>query len=159
KMAASDALLFAPRHAYQIKRSVNLDTPLPPEEPAGKNPPDGAIIYYYLKAKPEGPVRLEIFDAADKLVRWYSSLDKPEPVVEKNAHPPTCGFPPPQILSAEPGMHRFVWDLHGPPPKGPRRYPISAIYRDTPSEPLGPAAPPGNYTVKLTVDGQTYSRP
>src|SRR6185369_3049432 len=41
--------LFAPQVAYRVKRNVNSDTPLPPEEPVGQNPPDGAIINYYLK--------------------------------------------------------------------------------------------------------------
>ena len=54
-------------------------------------------------------------------------------------------------------MRRFVWDLHFPPPPGlPRTYPIAAIYKDTPSEPLGPFVLPGKYTVKLTVDGKSY---
>jgi hypothetical protein len=67
---------------------------------------------------------------------------------------------PPQILSAEPGMHRFVWDLHYPPPDSiQHEYPISAIYRDTPRYPLGPAVLPGQYTVKLTVSGKVYTQP
>src|SRR5262249_10569048 len=40
-----------------------------------------------------------------------------------------------------------------------RTYPISAIYRDTPSEPLGPAVPSGEYTAKLTVGGRSYTQP
>ncbi|HMK38476.1 MAG TPA: hypothetical protein VK569_03990, partial [Bacteroidota bacterium] len=59
-----------------------------------------------------------------------------------------------------PGMHRFVWDLHYPPPAGMRaEYPMSAIYRDTPRGPLGPWVLPGIYTVNLVVEGRTYSRP
>jgi hypothetical protein len=57
-------------------------------------------------------------------------------------------------------MHRFVWDLRYAPPEGvPRSYPIAAIYRDTPSEPRGPLALPGEYRVRLTVNGKTYSEP
>jgi hypothetical protein len=56
-------------------------------------------------------------------------------------------------------MQRFVWDLHYPEPKAQRReYPISAIYRDTPRHPLGPAVMPGEYTLKLTAGGKTYTR-
>src|SRR5262249_14455621 len=67
---------------------------------------------------------------------------------------------PPQVLSAAAGPHRFVWDLHYPPPEGPRRsYPISAIFRNTPSDPHGPWVMPGKYIVKLTVDGQSRSQP
>ncbi len=67
--AAAPAHLFAPSAVYRFPRDTNTDTPLPPEEPAGQNPPDGAILYYYLKAAASGPVTLEISDAAGKLVR------------------------------------------------------------------------------------------
>ena len=80
EVAASDAHLFRPSAAYRVRRSENTDTPLPPEEPAGQNPPDGAIVYYYLKSAATAPVTLEIFDAARKLVRRYASNDKPEPI-------------------------------------------------------------------------------
>jgi hypothetical protein len=57
-------------------------------------------------------------------------------------------------------MQRFVWDLHYPEPKArSHEYPISAIYMDTPRYPLGPAVLPGQYTLKLTVAGKTYTRP
>jgi hypothetical protein len=118
------------------------------------------MINYYLKADASGPVTLEIRDAKDKLVRRYSSTDKPEAVDEKSLPIPTYWIRPPQILSARSGSHRFIWDLHYPPPVGlPRMYPMTAIYRDTPSAPRGPAALPGRYTVKLTVGGRTITQP
>jgi hypothetical protein len=62
------------------------------------------------------------------------------------------------VLSAAAGMHRFVWDLHYPEPDVlEHEYPISAIYHDTPRYPLGAAVLPGNYTVKLSAEGKTYS--
>jgi photosystem II stability/assembly factor-like uncharacterized protein len=157
--AAADAFLFAPQLATRVQRNVNTDTPLPPEEPAGQNPPDGAIINYYLREDAAGPVTLEIFDAADKLVRRFSSTDKPEAVNEKDYAPPAYWFRPPRILPAAAGMQRFVWDLrYAPPPSLHYDYPISAIYRDTPRTPLGPFVLPGAYNVKLTVGGRTYTR-
>jgi len=150
--------LFAPQLTYRMRRNNNTDTPLPPEEPAGQNPPDGAMLDYTLKSS--APVTLEIFDEAGKLVRRFSSTDKPEPVDPKELPVPTYWIRPPQILSSEPGMHRFVWDLHYPPPDSlEHEYPISAIYHDTPRYPLGPAVLPGNYNVKLTVAGKSYARP
>jgi photosystem II stability/assembly factor-like uncharacterized protein len=154
----ADAYLFRPEVAYRVRRSVNTDTPLPPEEPAGQNPPDGAIVNYYLKSAPSGPVTLDILGAAGKLVRRYSSTDQPEPI-DRALNVPTYWVRPPNILSAAAGSHRFVWDLHGDPPDALRHeYPISAIYRDTPQYPLGPAVMPGRYTVKLTVDGKSYTQ-
>jgi photosystem II stability/assembly factor-like uncharacterized protein len=159
EIAAARAHLFAPRPAYRLPRDTNEDTPLPPEEPAGKNPPDGAILYYYLKSAASSEIALEILDSTGKLVRRFSSGDKPAPP-DPALDVPTYWIRPFQPLSTVAGMHRFVWDLHAAPASGggPREYPISAIYQDTPGA-QGQWMPPGNYTVKLTVDGRTYSQP
>jgi hypothetical protein len=158
-VAAADSFLFAPQTAYRVRRNVNTDTPLPLEEPAGQNPPDGAIINYHLKTASSSPVVLEIFDREGRLVRRFRSDDKPEFVDEKELQHPTYWVRPPRVLPASTGMQRFVWDLHHPEPKALRReYPISAIYRDTPRHPLGPSVLPGEYTLKLTAAGKTQTR-
>jgi photosystem II stability/assembly factor-like uncharacterized protein len=160
QIAASDAYLFAPQTAYRIKRNVNTDTPLPPDEPLGQNPPDGAIINYYLKTDAATPVVLEIYDSTNKLVRRFSSADNPTPVNEKDLRVPMYWVRPPRVLPARAGMQRFVWDLHYPLPRVDEYdYPISANYMDTPPTPQGPEVMPGNYTLKLTVNGQTYTQP
>jgi photosystem II stability/assembly factor-like uncharacterized protein len=160
KVAAEAAHLFRPQVAYRVRWNLNTDTPLPPEEPAGKNPPDGAILNYYLKEAAAGPVTLEILDEKGKLVRRYSSADKPEPVNEKSLEVPTYWIRPTQILSAAAGSHRFLWDLHYPPPEGGRRtYPIAATYHDTASEPKGPWVQPGNYVVRFTAGGKSLEQP
>ena len=154
----SPAFLYKPQLAYRLRRDNWTDTPLPPEFPAGANPPDGAIIDYYLDAA--GPVTLEVTTAAGKLVRRYSSADAPEPLDEKSVNVPMYWARPPRTLSAERGMHRFVWDLRYPPPGAVQRdFPISAIAGDTPLEPLGVLAVPGSYVVKLTAGGTTLTRP
>jgi photosystem II stability/assembly factor-like uncharacterized protein len=160
EMLSTETVLFQPQVAYRVRWNVNTDTPLPPEEPAGQNPPDGAIIDYHLKSAPTGPITLEIFDNQNKLVRRFASTDQPEPVHEKELDIPTYWIRPPQILSSKAGAHRLVWDLHYPPPEGqPRTYPLAAIYRNTPSEPTGPWVMPGQYTVKLTVSSKSYTQP
>ncbi len=159
RATAAQSFLFKPKVTYRFRRNKNTDTPLPPEEPAGKNPPDGAIINYRLASDARGPVVLEIVNDAGKVVRRFSSADSVE-AVEQDLNVPTYWVRPPQRLATGRGMHRFVWDLHYPPPKVlGYGYPISAIFGDTPRYPLGPAVLPGTYTVHLSANGQTLSQP
>ncbi|HXN25043.1 MAG TPA: glycoside hydrolase [Candidatus Dormibacteraeota bacterium] len=162
ELAKANVHLYRPQTAYRFRWNRNTDTPLPPEVPAGKNPPEGAIIDYYLQTATTGNVTLEILDGGAKVVRRYASSDQAEPIekIAKENPIPMYWIRPTQILSAEPGMHRFVWDMHYAPPDSlAHEYPISAIYRDTPRHPLGPWALPGRYTVKLTVAGESYTQP
>ncbi len=161
QIANAPAHLFTPQWTYRVRRNNNTDTPLPPEEPAGQNPPDGAMIDYWVGTSHTGPVSLEILDAGSgKVVRRFSTDDKPQPVNPKELNVPMYWVRPARVLSAEPGMHRFVWDLHYPEPDVlDHDYPISAIYHDTPRHPLGAAVLPGKYTVRLTAAGKTYDQP
>jgi photosystem II stability/assembly factor-like uncharacterized protein len=158
-IGAATAYLFAPSVTYRLPRNTNTDTPLPPEEPAGQNPPDGAILYYTLKSAASN-VRLDIEDSNGKVVVRFESTDQPRPV-PANLNVPTYWLRPFQQLSAAAGMHRFVWDLHAAPQGGGGGRggpPISAIIHDTPLA-QGEWMPAGAYTVKLTVDGRTYTQP
>jgi len=160
--ASSNAHLFKPAPVYRVRRSTNPDTPIPPDEPAGQNPPDGAILGYFLAQPASGPVTLEIIDAKGELVRRYSSTEKPEvsqAELEKQIIP-LYWIRMPKILSASAGMHRWVWDLHYPSPTvSHHEYPIEAVPYDTPRSPLGPLALPGEYSVRLTVNGHTSTAP
>src|SRR5581483_2727792 len=157
--AAADVHLFRPAATYRVRRSAATDTPPPPDEPLAPNPPDGAVIDFRLKTDATGPVALEILDATGKLVRKFASTDKPEPVNPQALQIDPRWIRPPRILPATAGSHRFAWDLHYPPPDGPRSYPISAVWGDTPSGPSGPAVMPGTYTVRLTVGGKSVEQP
>jgi len=162
QLAKQPVVLFAPEVALRWRWNRNTDTPLPPEVPAGNNPPDGAILDYYLATSAQGPVTLEILDTKGQLVRRYSSTDKPLPMEKLAAeHPiPMYWARPEELLSGDAGMHRFAWDLHYPSPKAlEQEFPISAIVHNTPLLPLGARALPGSYTVRLTVDGQSYTQP
>jgi photosystem II stability/assembly factor-like uncharacterized protein len=158
---ANSAHLFKPSPAYRVQRDINTDTPLPPDEPAGKNPPDGALLDYYLPAA-AGTVTLEILNAQNHLVRKFSSSDQPD-VSEEDLRKqliPMYWIRPARQLSAAAGMHRWIWDLHYPSPATNRHdFPIAAIPHDTPRYPLGPTAVPGSYMIRLTVDGKSFSAP
>jgi photosystem II stability/assembly factor-like uncharacterized protein len=154
---ANGVHLFAPAPAYRVQRDTYTDTPLPPDEPAAANPPDGAIVDYYLPAS-ASTVTLEILDGHGHLIRRFSNTDKPDITQEELQKQliPLYWVREPRHLSTEAGMHRWIWDLHYPAPVSPRHdYPISAIPHDTPRYPLGPTVLPGTYSVRLSVDGKT----
>lgn len=156
KVTAAGAFLFQPQTAIRVRWSMNSDTPLPPDFPAGENPPDGAVIDYYLSSSVNGPVTLEIKDSAGQTVRRYSSADQPQ-AIDPMLSIPTYWVRPPQAFSAAPGMHRFLWDLHYPALADVEaEYPISAVPHNTAPQPTSPWVMPGKYTVVLTAGGQTY---
>ncbi|HET6254747.1 MAG TPA: hypothetical protein VFE32_11765 [Puia sp.] len=154
--AQQDAVLYKPSPAVRVRWDMWPDTPLPGDEPAGQNPPDGAVIDYYLKADATEPVSLEIMDAAGKVVRHYSSTDTLYDIPDVNI--PLYWVRPQQILSGKAGPHRFVWDLHYQPLNVPASYPISAVVGNTAPTPTSPWVTPGNYTVRLKANGKTYTQ-
>jgi photosystem II stability/assembly factor-like uncharacterized protein len=161
EIANSPAHLFAPQLTYRVRRNNNTDTPLPPEEPAGQNPPGGAMIDYWIspnleaRSLPFTAVTMEIVDATGKVVRRFSTDDKSELVNPRELNVPMYWVRPARALSATPGMHRFVWDLTYPAPDVlDHDYPISAIFHNTPRYPLGATVLPGKYTVRLTIQSR-----
>jgi photosystem II stability/assembly factor-like uncharacterized protein len=163
--ASSDAVLFKPETTYRVRWNTNTDTPLPPDEAAGLNPPEGAIINYYLKGAASDPVTLEVLDSQQRVVRHYSSTDPGVRPDAARGNLPIYWFRPPMVLSTQPGMHRFTWDVHYQPlpggggGRGAGALPIAAVPFNTVPAPTAPWVRPGTYTVKLTVDGKSYTQP
>jgi len=153
-----NTVLFKPETALRIRWSLNTDTPLPPDEPTGENPPDGAMIDYFLAE--DSPVTLEIKDNKGNLVRRYSSTDVPVLPDAKKLKIPSYWIRPARSLSTQRGLHRFLWDMHYTPLPGVEpEYPMSAVNRDTPPSPTSPWVVPGEYTVVLTAGGKSYTKP
>jgi photosystem II stability/assembly factor-like uncharacterized protein len=159
KIAKSKVYLYRPATAIRLRNDMNQDTPLPPEMPAGDNPPTGAILDYYFKTAPANDVTVAIYDEAGQLVRELSS--KPQPAREElPPDVPNYWLYHPTPLPKNGGMNRYVWDLRYPSPDAVRHtYPIYALYERTPAEPQGPFVLPGKYEVRLTADGKTYQQP
>jgi photosystem II stability/assembly factor-like uncharacterized protein len=158
RQARTTDVLLKPQRAWRVRWNKNTDTPLPADEPAGQNPPDGAILDYVLAA-PASLVTLEILDANGAVVRRYASNDPVEPV-QDTGNVPWYWIRPRRVPSTAPGMHRFVWDLHYPPlPQATPSYPIAAVPFDTAPRATSPWVLPGTYTVRLTVDGKTSTQP
>jgi photosystem II stability/assembly factor-like uncharacterized protein len=158
-IAAARVHLYTPADAWRVQWSKYTDTPMPPDEPSGENPPDGAVIDYFIGAPAAGPVAIEILDAAGKPVRRFSSADPVAPPAT-TGNWPAYWMRPARVPSATPGMHRFVWDLRYPPPKAFEFfYPISATPGDTAPEPRGPWVVPGAYTVRITAGSVAQTQP
>jgi hypothetical protein len=158
-VAAAAVHLYKPQDAWRVQWDKNTDTPLPPDEPAGQNPPDGAVIDYWLGKPASGSVSIEIVDPAGRSVIHWASSDPVEPVKDIGNWP-AYWIRPTRVPAATAGMHRFVWDLHYPAPKAfEKSYPISATPGGTAPEPKGPWAVPGTYTVRLTVGGAAQTAP
>jgi photosystem II stability/assembly factor-like uncharacterized protein len=177
-VAANKAFLYKPLVAVRIRANTNDPTPWPPETPAGENPMPGAGIDYWLPSNTSGDVKLEILDGAGRVVRHITSADtarNPDPALDpvayneicrRNPGAPDCGLPlywpaPPVTLSAKSGSHRYYWDLHYDPIGGSAPYGIGggATPRRTFPGINSPWAAPGNYTVRLTANGQSYTQP
>ncbi len=171
KWPQSDASLLRPRNVIRARWDMSQDTPLPPETPAGDNPPDGAIVNYFLKPAPAGDIKLSIYDAKNNLVREFSNV--PAPIDKTPANAPEYWFAPPAALSKKAGLNRFTWDLRYPAMKvllysyygnalDYIEYTLSdhAVPGEFPRElQPGPFVVPGEYSVVLSVDGKTYRQP
>lgn len=142
--------LFTPSPAIRVRPAGFTGTPLPKDEPTAENPPFGARIDYLLASTPKTPVRIEIHDQAGQLVRRYSSTDAPPRFIPATAGTAPEWFTPPSTLATTVGLHRFIWPL---------RYRALPALADGSAYANGAWAPPGAYTVTLTVDGRSDRQP
>jgi len=181
--AASDAYLFKPATGIRIRFGTNDPTPWPPELPAGENPPNGAMVDYYLPSA-AGEAKLEFLDTTGKVIRTYSSGDpvrNPDPAIDPVAYnklcqqtptAPDCALPLywpalPQVLKTTAGMHRFTWDMHYDPIPGSGGGgrggggggANGAVPHRTYPSINSPWVAPGVYTARLTVNGKSLTQP
>src|SRR2546426_11578030 len=153
------AHLLKPSDAVRVRRNVMYNTPFPREVPQVPNPPDGAIIYYSLGAKPSSDITIEVLDARGRVGRRMSSA--PPRAVRETARPPMESFwlAPPRALSTNVGLNRANWDLrYDPPPAFAHAFEFNGNPGSTPMAPEGPLALPGVYTIRLTVDRNRYAQ-
>lgn len=166
-VTAEDAYLFRPANTLRVRWDNYQDTPFPPETPAGQNPPDGAIIDYFLKTPVTGDLALTIYDQKGQEVIRFSSNPKVPELPLPNI--PAFWLAPPPALTGNAGLNRFVWDLRYPAPAVlPYSYSGElidyteytlidhAIPGQTPRvQPQGPFVAPGLYTAELRSGGKT----
>jgi len=171
QVADDAAHFFRPTTAIRTIWDNDQDTPMPPEVPAGENPPDGAFLDYYLKSAPQNDITLAVYDSQGNLIRQYTSA--PQSTEHEPDAVPEYWFAPSTVLTKHAGMNRFVWNLRYPHPDalsygtfggqgGLEKYvqfygTQDAVPGMTPrNQPLGPLVVPGDYQIVLTVDGQQY---
>ena len=154
------AWLAPPPTAWRVRANQNRDTPLPPEEPRGENPPVGAVLDYVLPAGANGPVTLEIVDEAGAVVRRFASDESP-PAPPEGVYFTDFWLGTRPRPGAGAGHHRFAWDLRlEPPPVLRAGYSIAAVPgRPAATAPAGAFVLPGRYEVRLSAGGQTVTRP
>ncbi|HVA64554.1 MAG TPA: hypothetical protein VNF74_12580 [Terriglobales bacterium] len=164
RVAQANAYLYQPADALAIRQGSFNGTPLPAEEPQYNNPPVGAIIYYNLKAAATQPVALQVLNSSGAVIAaFHSNTPPPHP------NPDDLNFPAdflkfPLPLSSSAGLHEFIWNLHpaasargrGGRGRGGRGGGAMAAMLGFGQAPVVPA---GSYTLRLTVDGQTYTQP
>jgi photosystem II stability/assembly factor-like uncharacterized protein len=155
QLSSEPVALYAPTVAYLVDWNRNTDTPLPPEEPAGQNPPDGVVIDYYLSLEAK-EVLLEVRDPQGKVVRKWSSTDKPETLDPLKITVDPRWARPWQPLLATAGSHRFVWNLRQYAPASGLG--MDAIWQNTPTS-KAPWVAPGKYTLRLTIEGGIWEQP
>jgi hypothetical protein len=168
KLTTATVHFFKPQTAIRVRWDNHEETPLSPEFPASENPPDGAILYYFLKSSAKTEITLDLLDATRNRVRHYSSKRPAASSLPGNA--PDYWFAPPAVLANTPGLHRFVWNFRAEDPLtltygyfGAKldyieyTLPDHAVPGQTPrQQPPGALVPPGTYEAVLTVDGQQY---
>ncbi len=169
-VASTDPYLFRPDTAWRVRWDNYQDTPLPPEVPAGQNPPEGAIVDYYLPTDAVGPVTLSFFDGSGELVRRYTDQVPPPDTVMANV--PSYWIASPVVLSTKAGMHRIAWDMRWETPPALNysyggdlldytEFTLTwhAIAGHTPRwVPTGPLVVPGTYRVELRIGDRSYTR-
>jgi hypothetical protein len=142
KVAAAPAWLYKPAPAIRTSHEGFLGTPLPPEIPQAENPPEGAVIDYYLAS--EQQAALEILDGKGLVVRRITSTGTPSPAPERGRAVADIWIVPAPRLTGRAGMNRYIWDLRygieGPGVKGPQVL-------------------PGTYTARLSLGSQKLEQP
>jgi photosystem II stability/assembly factor-like uncharacterized protein len=179
QIVSANAYLFKPGETYAIRAGSMNGTPLPHEEPQMENPPSGVLAYYWLQTAARQPLTLELLDSSGA-VRACAASDTPvRPVDRETLSVQAIWVQPAQPPSGVAGMHRSALGAargfggfagfgraSGPPPAPDAcTPPAGAAVANPPAAGPGggrrgaPTLPPGDYSVRLTVDGQTYSQP
>ena len=159
KVMASDAYLFKPENQYRegggrggfgggFGRGGRGGDPTTAVDPSGQNPPSGIAVQYWLKS-PAQSVTLDFLDAKGTLIHRYSTSPALAPAEVQGGRRGRGGFGGTARPANKAGVNTFTgWDM---------RYPDAHSFAGMvlwAAGTSGPMAPPGTYTVRLSVDGK-----
>jgi hypothetical protein len=162
-----------PGETFAIHQGGQNGTPLPHEEPQEMNPPAGVVAYYWLKSPPSSPLKVELVDASGKVAVCVASDTPVKPVDTEMINVQAYWEEPVPPPSAATGMHRVALNVAAPRGFGAGRrislppqdacHPAGAPAPKPQSAPMRPGQgatglQPGDYTVRLTIDGQTLTQ-
>jgi photosystem II stability/assembly factor-like uncharacterized protein len=159
-ISSSSAYLFPPEDGIRSRINSNWDQPFSIEVPHVPNVPYGVIVDYYLSQQPSGPIQLQVFDAKGSLVRTMTST-VPPPIENADYPHYWLASAESRALSTHVGLNRINWNLNYDDPPALRHdleNQMNMTEGSTTPGPHGPQVIPGVYKLKLTVDGQVYSR-
>lgn len=155
EVAKADVYLFKPRETYRMRGGGGFGGG--GRATVGRNPANGVVVYYYLKNKPRDEVKLEFLDSGGKVIKSYSSRAERQEGEGPQAAAEEFGFGfgggGQQRVPADSGMNRFVWNMRYP---DATTLPGLILWAGTT---VGPLAVPGNYQVRLTVGGKSWTQP
>lgn len=119
---------------------------------SGANPPNGAVITYFLREEPTETIALRIEEADGAEVKTFKSIHADEE--EKTTNGKDDEDKPKELrIPSRAGWNRFVWDL---------RYPDAQRvmpHNDNQQGFIkGAHAAPGTYQVRLTVGGESLTK-
>ena len=132
-IASSSMWLFNPRPTYRLRGGSSANQP----KTAGKNPPNGVMIRYYLDDEPSDSTntKIRILDEDGSIIHTFSSAEKADKVMTKA------------------GMNQFVWDFNYPEAEG---FDGLIMWAGNLS---GPKAVPGMYSARLIVGEDSMTVP
>ncbi len=177
QIVSSNTLLFAPGETYAIRPGSMNGTPLPHEEPQEVNPPAGVVVYYWLKAAATQPIKIEVLDSVGAVLACAASDTPVRSVDTETLNVQAIWEQPMPVPASTAGMHRFAIGGPGGRGGGGGRGAAAPVIFDactpagaTPASAAGRGGGaggrrsltsllPGDYTVRLTVDGKAYAQP
>ena len=157
-LAAGAVHLYTPQTAIRVRNDMNPPTPWPPDMAAGVNPPDGAVIDYFVGRGLKDPLTLEVLDSRGAVLMHAGSTDAVPPL-DPRYPDPTLWARPPRLVEPTQGHHRFLWDMQYAQVPGMSTGPDAdqAVPGDTPQVSTAPWVMPGTYTVRISAGGKSQT--